>query len=712
MEFYGSETYSRKFKLRRPAGKAWGISYVDLAKGNSMDTDDENASLENGISDVTRQWHLRQQRTLSMELSTHSSRHSVETLVTELLSTPAMDLPFAIGRSSVFNFRAAGEPLASTYWIDGVGASPKLIAQPTRRGRAHLTPNPIWISPDEERVAVTWRVDGRDEVELEIRELRNNSSLPVRIPASQDFRTALNLDLRSYYYFESGGSSLRLLNQGLTDKGSAPTVIHELNVPGTELRTVSLTCLHGGRYMVLCVRSVSHRNQFTYQILSTSPGASIRTIWKDQPYRARFSLSGERLLLLTDWDAPNQRVLVYYLNGTEFSGPYILIPESRHPIRMMNLAGDLILLVYGTTPWTTEVKAFSLTGEPVPVSGLPADGTIEDIRSVAEERYAYVEASTVCLPPSIFKLDTQTQRAHVHFRPYSRSTSFPVETTTTWFSSFDGTQVPIRISRRKDLPCTAPAPAILTAYGGFGLVDTMRYTNRSTLWLSMGGIYVHAGIRGGGELGREWHEAGMLHQKENSFRDFVTAAEWLIETGYTTTRQLAIAGGSNAGLLVGVAMTQCPELFGAVICSGPLLDMMNYHRFAGGAIGLPEYGSPDVPEDAEVIRRYSPYQRIREGVPYPAALFLSGEADTRCDPMHARKMVARLQAATSSTRPILLDYRPNKGHAGMMPLPDRINSLTNQIVFLLNAIGLRLNHNHLLEDDVAGTEPIATSTQR
>ena len=229
------------------------------------------------------------------------------------------------------------------------------------------------------------------------------------------------------------------------------------------------------------------------------------------------------------------------------------------------------------------------------------------------------------------------------------------------------------------------------------MADTMRYTNRSALWLSLGGLYVHAGVRGGGELGTEWHRAGMLHQKQNTFSDFIAAAEWLVEQGYTAPDKLAIVGGSNAGLVVGVALTMRPDLFGAVVCSGPLLDMLRFHKFAGGAVGMPEFGSPENPEDEAVLRRYSPYHNVQEGIDYPPVLFVSGDADTRCDPMHVRKMVARMQATNPDGRPVLLDYRPNKGHAGLMPLPDRIDTLTNQFVFLVDALGLHVNEHGQFE---------------
>jgi len=236
---------------------------------------------------------------------------------------------------------------------------------------------------------------------------------------------------------------------------------------------------------------------------------------------------------------------------------------------------------------------------------------------------------------------------------------------------------------------------MLTAYGGFGVIDTLRYSNRSFLWTAFGGLYVHVGIRGGGELGIKWHQEGLREKKQNSFDDFVAAAEWLLSQGYTVPTKLAIVGGSNSGLLVGAALTQRPDLFAAVVCFGPLLDMLRYHLFAGAAIGLPEYGSPAVPAEYEYLRRYSPYHQVKDGVAYPAVLFISGDADTRCDPMHARKMAARLQQATSSSRPVLLDYRKNRGHSGLLPLGQRIETITNQFCFLMEQLSLELDEKNL-----------------
>jgi len=653
--------------------------------------------LEDGTSEATTSWTKDQQARLRAFVSNSPLCAKVKHRVARQLTRPSATVPVKSGSVLAVNFRAAREELSSTFLRRGNGPLVP-IAEPEECRNGMRTPFVLRFSPDARLLAIGWRIDGRDEVETEVIDVQTRTTLSIQLPSFNATRAALSADLQSVFYFEPGPKSFKLLKRRLEDPDSQVVVLQEsINAP--DVSSLSIQPLFGDDYLIIGIRGTAHRNVFTYMLVSTVPYSRPQTLWTAQPHRASFAAHRERLFLLTDLDAPNQQVLMYPLDRSKPFEPSVVIPEPPHPIRSIHLAGDLVLLVCVVSPWSTELRAFSLEGRPISIAHMPTDGTIEDVCGMPGERHCFVETSTVGKSPSIFKIDTEQKKCQLYFLCHSKEDMGPIKTEKTWFRSFDGTRVPIRISSREDLSTTGPAPMILTAYGGFGITETMRFTNRSSLWLSMGGVIAHAGIRGGGELGRTWHEAGMLHRKENSFDDFIAAAEWLVAQGYTTSRLLAIAGGSNAGLLVGVAMTRRPDLFGAVICSGPLLDMMRYHHFAGGTIGLPEYGSPDIQEDAEVIRRYTPYQNIEDGVAYPPALFISGAADTRCDPMHARKMVARLQQATSSDSPVLLDFRDNKGHAGLMPLNDRIDALTNQLVFLLKSLGLRLNEANLFEVD-------------
>jgi prolyl oligopeptidase len=258
------------------------------------------------------------------------------------------------------------------------------------------------------------------------------------------------------------------------------------------------------------------------------------------------------------------------------------------------------------------------------------------------------------------------------------------------FTSRDGTSVTMFVVHQKGLAVDARHPIYLTGYGGFNISMSPAFSRSLLLWLEHGGIVAVPNIRGGGEYGESWHQAGMLANKQNSFDDFIAAAEWLIREGYTTPERLAAAGGSNGGLLMGAVLTQRPELFRAIVIQVPLLDMLRYHRFLIARLWIPEYGSADDAEQFTWLRAYSPYHHVRPGVPYPAVLLATAESDTRVDPLHARKMTARLQAATSSSRPILLRLESRAGHGAGKPLSKVLDELTDTWTFVFSELGVEV----------------------
>ncbi|MBL8238664.1 MAG: S9 family peptidase [Bryobacterales bacterium] len=655
-------------------------------------TADNHENLEQGETRRTKAWLGAQSERLRAVLHWSNDRNIIERLAKAVLAAPAMDIPFSSPVRSVFSYRAADERLPQCCSRDGLSGPLTIVASPIEKRGQHTTPHPLAISTDGQRAVIGWRTGGRDELDVQIVDLDSGEVLAQALPAFETHRTVWNSSLRGYWYVDQDCERVRLLYQSIDDSCMSPVVV-QCDLPTSDPRNVCLIRFAESRWLILAIRSPEHLCAFNYYVFHRDTRGPLRPLWQDWTHRTSYCAVGDQLFVLTSEQAPNMRVLRLKLSASTECTSDVLIPEGPNPITSMHLAGMVLLLRTAITPWTSQLSAFSLEGKELDLKGLPTDGTIEAIQVESGGAHAYVEESGIGRRPTIHSLDTRTGQAKVHFQPYSRLKLPVVETITTWYESQDGTRVPIRITRGKDLPSGVPLPTMLTAYGGFGVVDTMRYTNRSALWLSLGGVYVHAGVRGGGELGADWHRAGRLQQKPNTFADFIAAAEWLVEQGYTTPDKLAIAGGSNAGLVVAVAMTMRPELFGAVICSGPLLDMLRYHLFAGGEIGLPEFGSPENPEEAAVLRSYSPYHNICEGVDYPPVLFVSGDSDTRCDPMHVRKMVARMQDANPGGRPVLLDYRPNKGHSGLMPLADRIDSLTNQFDFLVGSLGLRIDEN-------------------
>jgi len=244
------------------------------------------------------------------------------------------------------------------------------------------------------------------------------------------------------------------------------------------------------------------------------------------------------------------------------------------------------------------------------------------------------------------------------------------------------------VAYAKGLLLDGSHPTLLTGYGGFDLSSTPSFNAFAAAWMASGGVYALANLRGGGEFGEEWHHAGMLEKKQNVFDDFIAAAEWLIQNKYTSREHLAIRGRSNGGLLMGAMITQRPDLFAAVSCGYPLLDMVRYHKFLVAKYWVPEYGSSESAEQFKYIYAYSPYQHVKAGTKYPAVLFISGDADTRVAPLHARKMTALMQAANASGKPILLHYDTQAGHSGGTPVGKEIENIADELGFLMWQTGM------------------------
>jgi prolyl oligopeptidase len=262
-----------------------------------------------------------------------------------------------------------------------------------------------------------------------------------------------------------------------------------------------------------------------------------------------------------------------------------------------------------------------------------------------------------------------------------------------WYQSKDGTRVPMFVVHKKGLKKDGRNPTLLTAYGGFNVSLTPAFNRAAYLWMEHGGVYAVANLRGGAEFGEDWHRAGMLDKKQNVFDDMIAGAEHLIADKYTDKNHLAIQGGSNGGLLMGAMITQRPDLFRAVVCQVPLLDMLRYQNFQIAKLWIPEYGTSDNPEQFKWLYAYSPYHHVKAGTEYPAVLFMTADFDTRVDPMHAKKMAALMQAEASNgkskARPILLRIEPKAGHGAGKPVAKQIEEFTDVYEFLFWQLGVK-----------------------
>ncbi len=406
---------------------------------------------------------------------------------------------------------------------------------------------------------------------------------------------------------------------------------------------------------------------------------------KDKP--AIFSVSAwrDKFYVHTNDGAPRYRVYVVDPAKRAREHWREIVPESDAVLDGASVVGDHLVLSY-LRDAHSELEVHDLAGKLVRKVELPGIGSASGILGEPDEDEGYYYFSSFTETPQIFKTSIASGKSELW-----QKIEIPVDTSQfvteqMWFTSKDGTRVPMFVVHRKDMQRRGDNPTLLVGYGGFNVSLEPNFSSRAVLWLEHGGVYAVANLRGGGEFGEAWHQSGMGANKQNVFDDFAAAAQHLIAQDITRPDKLAIMGGSNGGLLVGAAMTQHPELFGAVVCAVPLLDMVRYHLFGAGRTWIAEYGSAEDRGQFETLFAYSPYHHVARGKPYPAMLMLSADSDDRVDPMHARKFVAAMQAV--SPRPVYLRIETNAGHGGSDMIKKDIEQAVDTFSFLLHALGV------------------------
>jgi prolyl oligopeptidase len=396
-----------------------------------------------------------------------------------------------------------------------------------------------------------------------------------------------------------------------------------------------------------------------------------------------------RLYLFTNLDAPRWRLAVADPADPQPDRWTDLLPQSDAVLTDVTLTDDAVVAVR-TRDVVSEVTVHDrLTGEPRSKIGLPGLGFAQVSSRPDGGDEVWIGYTDHLTPYQVLHHRVSTGETSVWADAPGAVATLGLSAKQVFYPSADGTRIPMFVLARDDIQLDGSRPTILYGYGGFNVSMDPGYSSSILAWVEAGGVYAVANLRGGSEYGEEWHRAGMRDKKQNVFDDFIAAAEWLIAQGYTSPPHLGISGGSNGGLLVGATLTQRPDLFGAVVCSAPLLDMVRYEQFLIGRTWNDEYGSADDPTELGWLLSYSPYHRVQEGTDYPAVLFTSFDADTRTDPCHARKMCAALQWATAGDRPILFRREANVGHSARA-VSRTIDLQVDTLTFMAWRLGLQL----------------------
>ncbi len=642
--------------------------------------------LEDQNSPETRAWINQQNEYTHKQLDNWPGRERLEKRLAELKKVELIRTPIERNRRFFYRKRAADQEQYVIYTRQGDGGKEEVLIDPNPMSADHSTNVEILdASKDGSLLAYGVRVGGKDETEVHVLDVTAKHDLADVLPARVYFDLSFLPDGSGFYYATmlDDGPRVRFHKMGTkveTDadvfgKGYAKEAI------------VVADPSEDGRHLVIQVFHGSAADKVEIWAQDLKKNGPIETIVKDLDARFFGFAVGDQLFLQTNYKAPNGRVMVVDFAKPAPENWREVVPEAENAIDGVTLAGGKILVAYVKNA-TSMVKAFQPDGKVAFEMSLPALGAVYDVQGKWENAAAYFTYTSYAIAPTVYRCDMSSGKQSVWAQVKVPVDGSKFEVKQVWYASKDGTKVPMFLVHARGIKLDGSNPVLLEGYGGFAINNTPFFNADAIVWAERGGVYALASLRGGGEFGEAWHKAGMRDKKQNVFDDFIAAAEWLIQNQYTNPSKLSILGGSNGGLLVGAALTQRPELYQAVICWHPLLDMLRYDQFMEAQFWVSEYGSAKDPEQFKWLYAYSPYQHVKMGVKYPAVLFMTGDGDTRVAPLHARKMVALLQADTGSNRPILLRYELKAGHSGGRSLTQDIGDSVDELSFLFWQLGV------------------------
>ncbi|MEV8632609.1 prolyl oligopeptidase family serine peptidase [Streptosporangium sp. NPDC051023] len=659
--------------------------------------------LEDPGNPATEEWLAAQEKLFSVELETLPGRDAFKARVTELLRSGSIGTPVWRGDRRFFMRRTPDQEHAVLYTVDPGGAERALL-DPMALDPTGLTTLDSW-QPDKEGRLLAYQVSvgGDEESSLYLMDVAFGDRIEGPIDRCRYSPVAWLPGGKAFYYVRRLPSTevpegeeqfhRRVYLHRVGTSTEEDVLIFGDGMEKTNYYGVAVS--RDGRWLQISAsRGTAPRNDLWVADLSgsspESPDLVVVQEGVDAQTALHFGRDG-RLYVFTDRDAPRARVCVADPARPQAEHWRDLIPQDPQAVLTdFAILDDLdrpVMLVGWTRHAISEISVHDLaTGErvgEVPTPGLGTiGGIVERPEGGHEAWFGYTDNTT---PPTIQRYDARSGETTLWAASPGAVEVPAVDTAQVTYRSADGSEVHMLVITKPG--AEGPRPTILYGYGGFGISMTPGYSASILTWVEAGGAYAIAQLRGGGEQGEEWHRAGMLANKQNVFDDLHAAAEHLIATGVTTSSQLAISGGSNGGLLVGAALTQRPELYAAVACSAPLLDMIRYELFGLGATWNVEYGSAEKPEEFAWLQAYSPYHHVREGVSYPATLFTVFQSDTRVHPLHAWKMCAALQHAQAAERPILLRNEAEAGH-GARAVSKSVELAADQLTFLAHHTGL------------------------
>jgi prolyl oligopeptidase len=668
---------------------------VDVYHGQAVP--DPYRWLEDLDSERTRAWIEAQNQLTFDYLQRIPARQRLLERLTQLWNYEKYSQPFKEG-GRYFYFKNDGLQNQSVlYTQESLEAEARVLLDPnTLSEDGTVALSGIAISRDGRYLAYGLSRSGSDWQEWKVRDIETGEDLPDHLRWIKFSGASWTPDGQGFFYsrydepppgreYESANYFQKLYYHRLGTPQSEDLLVYHR--PDQKEWGFAGGVTEDGNYLIISVwRGTDPKNLLFYKDLRDPNSPVVELI---REFEAEYSFvgnDGSRFWLLTDLDAPRRRLVAIDLDNP--GQVQEVIPEAEETLQGVSLINNQFVAFY-LKDAHTQIKTFALDGTylgAIPLPGLGSASGFGGKRYDTETFYTFTSFTT---PPTIYRYDFTTGRSTLFRQPQVDFDPQAYEVQQVFYPSKDGTRIPMFLVHRRGLARTGDHPTLLYGYGGFGISLTPSFSVGLVAWLEMGGVYAQPNLRGGGEYGEAWHQAGTKLNKQKVFDDFIAAAEWLVANGYTNPSKLAISGGSNGGLLVGACLTQRPDLFAAALPAVGVFDMLRFHKFTIGWAWISEYGSPEDPEEFKALYAYSPLHNLKPGTAYPATLITTADHDDRVVPAHSFKFAAALQAAQGGSQPILIRIDTKAGHGAGKPTTKLIEETADRWAFLVEVLGIQ-----------------------
>jgi len=687
-----------------PARDATTFKYPQATKGSTVDTyfdtkiADPYRDLENADSPSTKQWIAAQNKLTFKYLAGIPERQRIHDKLTALWNYEKQTVPFHEGGRYFFSKNTGLQNQNVLYTAQTLPGDPKLLLDPNTLSKdGTVALSGVAVTDDGKLMAYGLAVAGSDWQEWKVRDIETGRDLAEDVKWVKFSSAAWKHDGSGFFYsrYDAPDAADQLKQTNYFHK----LYFHKLGTAQSKDELIyerkdhkdwnfGAEVTEDGRYLMINVsQGTDPKNRIFYKDLQSSDEKVVELLNKQDASYSFLGYEGNTFWFKTDLAAPKGRIIA--IDITQPENITTLVPEAADKLESVDLVGDRFIANYLKDAHSV-VRLFELSGKPageIPLPGLGTSSAFTGKRKDTEAFYSYVSFTE---PSTVYRYDMKTGQSTVHFRPQISFKSDEFTSEQVFYPSEDGTKVPMFLTYRKGVEKNGNNPTLLYGYGGFDISITPSFSSAIAAWLEMGGVYAVANLRGGGEYGEEWHLAGTKLRKQNVFDDFIAAGEWLIANKYTSTPKLAISGRSNGGLLVGAALTQRPELWGATLPAVGVMDMLRFQKFTIGWAWASDYGSSENAGEFSALHKYSPLHNIKAGTKYPPTLITTADHDDRVFPGHSFKFAATLQAAQAGPAPILIRIETRAGHGAGKPTSKVIEEVTDQWAFLVRNLKMTI----------------------